>query len=157
MIPFAQITKNKMKHSIYFRGAKYVPLPLVRTALRARKSPQPAIDRAKQVALKYYQSAQYAAQRLPNMVADKLDQINSAFAKYYDENPDQFEIILDALKKNAQALVQASNKMTPLAQQADDLWDQVVQIRERWEAQGADPKLLDELDDIGQILFYGEA
>jgi ABC-type transporter Mla subunit MlaD len=138
---------------IVFRGTKYVPL--VRTALRARKSPKPAIDRTKKVALKYYQSAQYAAQKLPNMVADKLDEINTAFVKYYDENPEEFPTILEALKQNSQALKEASQRMGPLAQQADDLWDRVVRVRQQWEQKGADPRLLDELDEIGQILFYG--
>lgn len=141
--------------TIVFRGAKYAPL--VRTALRARKSPQPAIDRAKKVALKYYQSAQYAAQEFPNLVADKLDEISSAFSKYYDENPDQFDTILNALKQNGEALKEASQRMGTLAQQADDLWDRVVQIRDQWEEKGADPHLLEEMDEIGQILFYGDA
>lgn len=141
--------------TIFFRGAKYAPL--VRTALHARKSPQPAIDRAKKLALKYYQSAQYAAQEFPNLVADKLDEINSAFSQYYDDNPEEFPTILEALKQNSQALKEASQKMGPLAQQADDLWSRVVQIREQWEQKEADPHLLEELDEIGQILFYGDA
>lgn len=139
--------------TIVFRGAKYTPL--VVTALRARKSPKPAIGKLRQVASKYYQSAQYAAQKFPNLVADKLDQINAAFTEYYDDKPEQFGTILDALKQNGQALQEASKRMGPMAQQADDLWARIVQLRQRWEDQGADPHWLEELDEVGQLLFYG--
>jgi len=139
---------------LHYKGHVYRPL---RVALRAKKSPLPAIQNAQKAAKHYYDNAYATVVTADESVADTLDQINSTFADFYDNDRGQLGKLLSALEEVGAVLTTAAQQMQPLADQADQLWDKVTKIKSQWEAKGADPKLIDELDTIGQLLFYGKS
>lgn len=153
---------------LILKGYRYRPASSVaqrranfRQALQAPKIPH-NLDKAAQ---KIWDAAEYAAATLPLMVADKIDGLVDRFSEFYDEAqggtlffsaPSKFDAWLDALAENGMALVDASEAMLPLQDKSMALWQKMSQTIEYLKKTKSSQKLIDQLEDTAQILFYGE-